>query len=92
LSELRKIPDTSDERLLALWHAIIGTNGEGLIEIVRKQGERFEAYIVNRQDTCYFLNAKERGKRRWGDVIKTVISLAGWASFGATLSKILGWW
>ena len=44
MADLRKKPDTQRETISQMWYALIGTNGEGLLEQFQKLKEEFEEH------------------------------------------------
>lgn len=94
----RKLPENDHDALMQLWHAILGINGGGLIEQMKKQEKAFDNYVVHREETCFFKIHQtkiERRKLRKTDVILgcglLIVSIAGGImTFIAGHTE--GWW
>ena len=94
----RKKPSTQKEMIYQMWYAILGTNGDGLIEQVKILKEEFNNHITGKEKTCFYNQAmaKRSGvKIRKTDMFFRVASIV-FGLFTILLSviagKAQGWW
>jgi hypothetical protein len=75
-----KKPATQREMVEQLWYAVIGTNGDGVVEQLRQLSKDFMDFMRTRADTCPV--RVEQGKRRILPIqwIMFVIALAALAT------------
>jgi hypothetical protein len=77
-----KKPNTQREMLEQLWYAMIGTNGDGVIEQIKMLTQEFQQFMRTRADTCPV--RMEQGKRR---ILPTT-----WIMFAVALAALATTW
>jgi hypothetical protein len=100
----RKKPESNEETLNELWYTVIGTNGEGLADRLKRMETKLDDYFQRggKEASCYFLKNKsieERNnlKRRttWAAIAKFGVSegIKIGTAIGAfsAIGKLIGW-
>ena len=100
----REKPTDPNEVLNHLWYTVIGTNGEGLFETVKRVEDKLDEYFLGggKEKTCYFLRNKEevdgvlrRRKRTLGSMSKYLLSegvkIGTAMGVFAAIGKMVGW-
>lgn len=74
--ELRKPPDDTEKAIMQLWHAVIGTNGSGLVAQMKDLKDEMPNYVSLKECNAYH-EGVDRKSRRTERILFACIALFG---------------